>query len=141
MYVVVGYHGLDNECIVVGMANVTRVFVTECDIFCLTSSLLGRPLVGGVHGRNQPFPGLSEVVALGSSRLRSEVWSAEDCSNFARRFYLTLVLTGLGAPVADVVLELSLSDELFNLVFEGNAFFHGVADIPVVLAVLILVPL
>ena len=34
-----------------------------------------------------------------------------------------LVLVGLGAPVVDVVLEISLSDELLNLVFEGDDFF------------------
>ena len=48
---------------------------------------------------------------------------------------------GLGTPVADVVLEVSLSDELLNLVLEGDAFFHGVADISVKLLVFILVPL
>ena len=38
-----------------------------------------------------------------------------------------MVLVGLGAPVVDVVLEISLSDKLLNLVFEGDAFFRGVA--------------
>ena len=52
-----------------------------------------------------------------------------------------LVLVGLGAPVVDVVLEVSLSGELLDLVFKGDAFFRGVADISVKLAVFILVPL
>ena len=59
------------------------------------------------------------------------MWSIEDGSNFAGRLILSLVLVGLGTPVADVVLEVSLSDELLNLVFEGDAFFCGVADISV----------
>ena len=107
MYVVVGYHGLDNQCIVVQMANMTRVSFTEGDIFHLTSSLLGRPLVGRAHGRNRPFHGLSEVAVLGSSRLPGEIQSAEDGSDFARRSSFSLILIGLGAPVADVVLEVS----------------------------------
>ena len=119
----------------------THVFFTEGDIFRLTSILLGRLLVGRAHGRNRPFPSLSEVAVLGSSRLFGEEWSAKDGSDFARRSYLALVLTGLGGPVADVVLKVSLSDELLNLVFEGDAFFRGMADIPMVSAVLILVPL
>ena len=51
-----------------------------------------------------------------------------------------LVLAGLGAPIADVVLEVSLSDELLNLILEDDAFFRGVADISVVSTVLALVP-
>ena len=141
MYVIVGYHGLDNQCIVVWMANVMRVSPTEGDIFSLTSSLLGRLLIGRAHGLNRPFTGLSEVAVLGSSHLPGEVQSAEDSFDFTRRFCLVLVLVGLGAPVADVVLEVSLSDELLNLVLEGDAFFRGVTDIPVVSVVLILVPL
>ena len=52
-----------------------------------------------------------------------------------------LVLVGLGALVADVILEVSLSDELLNLVFEGDAFFHGVDDVSMKSAVFILVSL
>ena len=48
---------------------------------------------------------------------------------------------GLGAPVMDVILEVSLSDELLNLVFEGDAFFHGVANVSMKSIVFILVPL
>ena len=141
MYVVVGYHGLDNQCIVVQMASVARVSLTEGDIFHFTPSLLGRPLVGKAHGHNRPFLGLYEVAVLGSSRLPGEVQSAEDGSDFAMRSCLALVLMGLGAPVVDVVLEVSISDELLNLVFEGDAFFCGVADISVKSIVFILVPL
>ena len=134
MYVVIGYHGLDNQCIAIQMADVTCVSLTESDIFRLTSSLLGRPLVGRAHGRNRPFPGLSEVAVMGFLRLPGEVWSAEDgsdCARHAGRSCLELVLVGLGTTVADVILEVSLSDELLNLVFEGDAFFRGVADVSV----------
>ena len=92
------------------MANVTRVFFTEGDIFCLTSSLLGRPLVEIAHSRNRPFPGLSEVAVLGSSCLPGEARPAEDGSDFTMRSCLVLVFAGLGAPVADVVLEVFLLD-------------------------------
>ena len=135
------YHGLDNQCIAVRMAHVSGVSLTEGDIFRLTSSLLGRPLVGRPHGHNRPFPGLSEVAVLGSLRLPSEVQSAEDGSNFARTSCLVLVLMGLSAPIADVVLEVSFPDKLLNLVFEGDAFFRGVADISVKSTIFILVPL
>ena len=139
MHVVVGYHGLDNQCIVVRMANVMRVSFTEGDIFRLTSSLFGRPLVERAHGCNRPFPGLSDVAILGSSRLPSEVWSIEDGFDFVGRSCLVLVLARLGAPVADVVLEVPISNEL-NLILQGDAFFFGVADISVVSVVLALVP-
>ena len=52
-----------------------------------------------------------------------------------------LVLLGLGAPVADIVLKVSFSDEFLNLILEANAFFHRVADISVVSTILVLVPL
>ena len=110
------------------MAKVTRISFTKGDIFCLTTSLLGRPR-------------LSEVVVLGSSRLPGEVQSVEDGFDFARRSCLALVFARLGTLIADIVLEVSLSDELLNLVLEGDAFFRGVADISVVSVVLILVPL
>ena len=51
------------------------------------------------------------------------------------------VLARLGAPVADVVLEVPLSDEFFNLVYECDAFFGGVANVSMISAVLILVSL
>ena len=50
-----------------------------------------------------------------------------------------LVLAGLGAPVADVVLEVPLSDEFLDLIIECNTFFCGVANISVISAVVVLV--
>ena len=50
-----------------------------------------------------------------------------------------LVLAGLGAPVADVVLEVPFSDEFFDLVLEYDAFFCCVANISVIPAILVLV--
>ena len=50
-----------------------------------------------------------------------------------------LVLARLGAPVADVVLEVPLSDEFFNLILECDAFFCGVANVSMIVAVLVLV--
>ena len=67
--------------------------------------------------------------------------SAEDSSDHTGRFYLLSILTGLGDPVADVVLEVPLSDEFFNLILECDKFFGGVANILMVLAVLVLVSL
>ena len=50
-----------------------------------------------------------------------------------------LVLAGLGAPVADVVLEVPFSDEFFDLILKCDAFFCGVANISMISAVLVLV--
>ena len=50
-----------------------------------------------------------------------------------------LVLEGLGALIADVVLEVPFSDEFFDLILERDAFFGGVANISVISAVLVLV--
>ena len=122
------------------MGDVTRISLTESDIFCLTFSFLGRPLVGRAHGCNRPFPGLSKVEVLGSPRLPGEVRSAEDGSDFTGRSCLVLVLVGLGAPVADVILDVSISDKLLNLIFEGDAFFCGMTDVFVKSVVFILVP-
>ena len=50
-----------------------------------------------------------------------------------------LVLAGLGSLVEDVVLEVSFSDEFFDLILECDIFFCGVANISVISAVLALV--
>ena len=139
MYVVIGHHGLDDQCITVRVMNVTCILFTEGDIVHLTSDLFGRPLVGRARGPNRPFPGLSEVAVLGSSRFPSEVRSTEDSSNLARSSCLVLVLAGLDAPVADLVLEVPLSDEFFNFILECDAFFCGVANISVISTILVLV--
>ena len=131
MYIVIGYHGLDNQCIAVRMANMMCVSLTKSDIFSLAFSLLGRPLVERVHNHNQPFSSFFEVAVLGSPRHLGEVWFTEDGSDFV----------GLGAPVADVIMEINLSNELFNLVLEDDAFFLGVADISMKSAIFIWVPL
>ena len=44
-------------------------------------------------------------------------------------------------PVADIIPEVSLSDKFFNLVLECDALFRGVANISMVLAVFVLIPL
>ena len=114
MYIVVGYHVLDDQCIAMRVANMTRISLTEGNIFYLTVELFGRPLVERARGRDRPFPCVSEVAVLGSSCLSCEVWSVEDFSDLARRSYLTLVVVRVGASVADVVLEVSFSDEFFQ---------------------------
>ena len=139
MYVVVGHHGLDDQCITVWVTNMTCVLFTEGDIVHLSSDLFGRPLVERARGCDWPFPSLSEVTILASSLLLGEVRSIEDSSDLARRSCLMLVLMGLGAPVADVVLEVPFSDEFFNLIFECDALFCGVANISVISTVLVLV--
>ena len=49
------------------------------------------------------------------------------------------VLTRLGAPVADIALEVPLSDEFFDLIIECDAFFGVVSNILMVPIVLVLV--
>ena len=111
MYVVVGHHGLDDQCITVWVTNVTCVLFTEGDIVRLSSDLFGKLLVGRARCRDQPFPGLSEVAILASLNFSGEVWFAEDSSDLVRRSCLVLVLAGLGAPVVDIVLEVPFSNE------------------------------
>ena len=50
-----------------------------------------------------------------------------------------LVLKGLGAPVADEVLEVPFSDKFFDLILQRDALFCGVANNSVISAVLVLV--
>ena len=95
MYVVVGHHGLDDKCITVWVTNVTCILFTEGDILRLTSDLFSKSLVGRAHSCDRPFPSLSEVAALGSSRFPGKVRSAENSSDLAMRSCLVLVLAGL----------------------------------------------
>ena len=53
--------------------------------------------------------------------------------------HLTLVVVRLGASVVDVVSEIPITDEFFDLILECNAFFSGVADIYMISTILILV--
>ena len=69
------------------------------------------------------------------------MWFAEDNSDYMGRFCLLSVLVGLGAPITDVVSEKPLSDELFDLVLECDAFLGSVANILVISVVLTLVSL
>ena len=88
-----------------------------------------------------PFLCLFEVVVLSSSHFPSEVWPAKDSLDLVRRSGLTLVIVWLCAPVEDIIPEVSLSGEFFNLILECVALFHGVADISMVSAVFVLIPL
>ena len=63
----------------------------------------------------------------------------EDSSDHTRRFCLLSVLVGPGALVADIVLEVPLSDEFLDLVLKCDAFFGGMANILMVSVVLVLV--
>ena len=80
-------------------------------------------------------------MVLSSPCFPSEVWLAEDSPDLATRSGLTLVIVWLGAPVADITTEVSLSDEFFNLILERNALFRGVADISMESVVFVLIPL
>ena len=91
MYVVVGYHGLDDQCIAVRVANMVCISITESDVICFPSELLGRSLVQRVNIGDQFVSSFQDIAILGSSRLSSEVWSAKDGPDFTRRSCLALV--------------------------------------------------
>ena len=69
------------------------------------------------------------------------MWPAEDSPNLARGSGLILVILWPNAFIADIVLEVSLSDEFFNLVLERDVLFRGVANISMISAVFVLIPL
>ena len=69
------------------------------------------------------------------------MWLAEDSPDLARRPDLILVVLWPGTSVADIVPEVSLSDEFFDLILEHDALFSGVADISMISAVFVLIPL
>ena len=69
------------------------------------------------------------------------MWPTEDSPDLTGRSSLTLVIMWLGAPIMDIIPEVSLLDEFFNLILECNAVFCGVADISMVSAVFFLIPL
>ena len=100
VHVIVGHHGFDDQCIT----------FTERDQVHPTSKLFGRPLVGRARSQNRPFPGLFEVAVLGSLRFPSEMWLVDDSPYYTRRFCLTSILVGLGAPIADVFSKVPLTD-------------------------------
>ena len=105
------------------------ISITEGDVVHFPPELLRRPLVQTVNVGEQSVSGLSDIAVLGSSHLPSEVWPTKDGSDFARRFCLVLVITRLGSPIVDVVLEVSIADELLNLIFKHDALICSVADI------------
>ena len=139
MYVIIGYHGLDDQCVAVGVVNVVCVLITKSDIVHLTLGLLGRPLVRRVRTHERFFPCFSEIAILGSSGLPSEVRSTEDGLDFAGWSRLVMVVVRLGTSVADVVSEIPFTDEFFNLILEHNALFDCVANIFVKSTILILI--
>ena len=65
---------------------------------------------------------------------------AKDSPDLVRRSGPILVIMWPGAPVADIISEVSLLDEFFNLILKRNAFFRGVTDISMVSAVFVLIP-
>ena len=139
MYIVIGYHGLDDQCVTVVVANMVCILITEGDIVHLTSELLGRPFVRRVCTHERSFHYLSEIAILGPSRLPSEVQSAEDSPDLTRWSYLALVVARLSASVTDVISKITFTDEFSDLILEHNALFSGVADIFVILAIRILI--
>ena len=139
VYVVVGYHGLNNQCVAMRVANVMCILIIEGDIVHLPSELFGRLLVRRVHTHERSFLCFSEIEILGSSRLPGEVRSTENGPDFTRWSHLVLVVARLGASIVDVVLEIPFTDEFFDLILEHNALFSGMAEIFVISAILILI--
>ena len=117
------------------------VFFAEGDVLHFTPDLFGRLLIKRARGRDRPFLCLYEVAILSSPCFSGEVWPIEDSSDLARRPSLILVVLWPGASVMDIVLEVSFSDEFFNLILECDAFFHSVVDISIKSTVLVLIPL
>ena len=76
---------------------------------------------------------------MGSSCLSNNVWSTEDGPNFARRFCLVLVIMRLVFFVMDVLLEVPITDEFFDLILEHATLLCGVADILVTPTIFILI--
>ena len=64
---------------------------------------------------------------------------AEDGPDFAKGFYLILVIVWLGSSVMDVVPKVPITDEFLDLILEYDALLSGVADILVVPTILILI--
>ena len=89
------------------------VYFTKGDIVHLLSRLLGWPLVQIVCIREQSFLCFSKIVIFGPLRLPGEVKSTEDSPNLMRRSRLTLVIARLGTFVADIISEISFTDEFF----------------------------
>ena len=139
MYVIISYHGLDDQCVAVRVANMVCVLLTKGDIVHLPSELLGRPLVQRVCIYERSFLCFSEIVVLGPSRLPGEVRSTENSPNLAIRSCLALVVAQLGDSVTDVISEVPFTDEFLDLILEHNVLFDGVADIFVIPVILALV--
>ena len=103
MYIVIGYHGLDDQCVVVWVEDMVCVSLTKSDVIRFPSELLGMPLVRRVCGHDQSFLCFSEIAVLGFLYLPRKIWPIEDSSDLARRSCLTLVVARLGASVGDTI--------------------------------------
>ena len=135
MYVVVGYHGLDDQCITVRVVYVACISVTEGDVIYLPSKLLYRPLVQGVSICERSFPVFSDITVLGSSLLPGEMWSTKDYPDLVRRLCLLLVIMRLSSSVTDIVLVVPITDEFLDLILKYDVLPSGVADVLVIPAI------
>ena len=141
MYIVVGHHGRDDQCVAVRVVNMVCISITEGDVVHLPFELLRRPLVQTVNVGERSLPGFSDVAVLGSPRLFGEVRPTKDCFDFVKRFCLVLATMQLGSSVVDIVLEIPIADEFLNLILKHDTLLCNVVDTFVIPAVLALVSL
>ena len=73
MHVIVGYHGLEDQCVTERVANMMCISITEDDVVHFPIELLCRPLVQRVNIIEWFFTCFSGTAILGSSLLSDEM--------------------------------------------------------------------
>ena len=129
MYIVIGHHGRDDQCITVSVANVMHISITGSNVVHIPFELVCRPLVQTVNVGEQSVLGLSKVAISSSPRFSDEMRSSKDGPDFER----------LGSPVTNVVLKVPIMDEFFALILKHDALLCGMADILEIPIVLVLI--
>ena len=88
----------------------------------------------------RPILRLPNVTLLQPTRFPGEVRTVEDRPDFAWGLCFRYIILQSFPLVIDVILELPTTNELLNLVFEGDALLGGVTDVFMEPTVLVLVP-
>ena len=124
-----------------GVMDEVCITFSESDIVIFPLELLCRSFIHVVDIGELPIIRLPKIMVLRPTSLPGEVRTTKDRPDLAWRFFFTSVILWPRPPVVDVVLEVPATNELFNLVFEGETLFSGVTNIFMEPAILVLVPL
>ena len=141
MYIIIGHHRSNDQGVAVGMMHTINITIAKDDVIIFSLEILYKPLVQVIDISEQPLLCFLVKAVLGPMCLSSEMWFAKDGPEFAWGLHLWSIILLFRPLVMDVVLQVPAADEIFYLIFQGEALFCCMADISVKLVILILISL